>query len=253
MPNAAIAAIPKPIADDDPRFMEADPCTVQAWMEAGEIVLVDVRETTEYEQEHIPGSVLCPLSVFDAELFPRIPGKRLVLHCALGKRSAAAGKQLLKAGYPEITNLVGGIQAWKAAGCPTEVQLGPPEAKGELPLMPVAAQHHPAPPSLPSGVHPGMVLNNEFIEPLGMTMTGLARAIGVPPGRISAIVAGKRTITAETAIRLARHLCTTDEFWLRLQSAHDLEKARAAIGERLRREVQPRQTGARQGAARPCG
>ncbi len=249
----ASAARPLPIADDDPRFIEADPCTVRAWLEAGEIVLVDVRETTEYEQEHIPGSVLCPLSVFDADLFPRIPNKRLVLHCALGKRSAAAGKQLLKAGYPEITNLVGGIQAWKAAGCPTEVQLGPPEAKGELPLMQVATQLGQPAPSLPGGVHPGLVLKTEFIEPLGMSMSGLARAIGVPPGRISAIVAGKRAVTAETAIRLARHLCTTDEFWTRLQSAHDLENARTSLGPRLGDEVQPRQTGARQGAARPCG
>ena len=118
--------------------------------------------------------------------------------------------------------------------------------------MAVAGQHTPSAPSLPGGVHPGLVLKTEFIEPLGMTMTGLARAIGVPAGRISAIVGGKRAITAETVIRLARHLCTTDEFWLRLQSAHDLENARALIGERLDREVQPRQTGIRQGTAQPC-
>jgi len=250
MPSTTLALT---IADDDPRFIAADPRTVRAWMEAGEIVLVDVRETTEYEQEHIPGSVLCPLSVFDAELFPRIPNKRLVLHCALGKRSAAAGKQLLKVGYPEITNLTGGIQAWKAAGCPTEVQLCLPDAKGELPMMPVAARLRPSTPSLPAGVHPGLVLKSEFIEPLSMTMRGLAQAIGVPPGRISAIVSGKRKINAETAIRLARYLCTTDEFWLHLQTAHDLKYARAAISERLVCEVQPRQTDSHQGAAWPCG
>ena len=68
---------------------EADALTVRGWLKAGEIVLVDVRETAEYEQEHIPGSVLCPLSVFDAELFPEIPEKNVVLHCAIGKRSAA--------------------------------------------------------------------------------------------------------------------------------------------------------------------
>ena len=63
---------------------EADARTVRRWLKAGEIVLVDVRETSEYEQEHIPGSVLCPLSVFDSDLFAKIPDKMVVLHCAIG-------------------------------------------------------------------------------------------------------------------------------------------------------------------------
>ena len=69
--------------------IEVDANTVDGWLEGQQAVLVDVRETTEYEQEHIPGSVLVPLSVFDPERFPWITNKKLVFHCAVGKRSAA--------------------------------------------------------------------------------------------------------------------------------------------------------------------
>ena len=76
--------------------IEVDADTVNSWLDGQQAVLVDVRETTEYEQEHIPGSVLVPLSVLDPERFPWITAKKLVFHCAVGKRSAAAAKQLMK-------------------------------------------------------------------------------------------------------------------------------------------------------------
>jgi len=114
---------------------EADARTVQRWLDAGEILLVDVRETAEYEQENIPGSVLCPLSMFDSDLFPKIPEKIVVLHCAIGKRSAAAAKQLLATGHSRIINLEGGIKAWKEAGCPTEAQIVIPEEPKILPML----------------------------------------------------------------------------------------------------------------------
>jgi len=66
------------------------------------------------EQEHIPGSMLLPMSKFDAELFPRVPGKTVVLHCAVGKRSESAGKMLLSEGHSGAVHLSGGIEAWKA-------------------------------------------------------------------------------------------------------------------------------------------
>ncbi|NQU56784.1 MAG: rhodanese-like domain-containing protein, partial [Rhodospirillales bacterium] len=66
---------------------EADVETVARWLANGEALLVDVRETSEFEQEHIPGAMLVPLSMLDADTFPRITIKKLVLHCAIGKRS----------------------------------------------------------------------------------------------------------------------------------------------------------------------
>ncbi|MEV0063858.1 HigA family addiction module antitoxin [Nocardia sp. NPDC050718] len=82
-------------------------------------------------------------------------------------------------------------------------------------------------------VHPGEVLMEDFIEPLGITQHRVAVAIGVPPRRINEIVHGKRRITADTALRLGRYFGTSDIFWLNLQNRHDLEIERDAIGEAL--------------------
>lgn len=76
-------------------------------------------------------------------------------------------------------------------------------------------------------VPPGEVLRIEFLEPLGLSARGLARDIGVPTNRITAILHGTRSITADTALRLGERLDTSARFWLNLQSAHDLELARA--------------------------
>ena len=107
---------------------EIEPSQVLSSFDTGKIVLVDVRETVEYEADHIPGSLLCPLSTFDPDLFPRFPGKPVVIHCAVGKRSAAACKQLFQSGYEgDVLNMAGGIGAWKAAGCPTDTQADQPK------------------------------------------------------------------------------------------------------------------------------
>ena len=110
-----------PHIDDSPVMtlsepLEADAAQVRHWLDDGEAILVDVREVSEFENERIPGALLMPLSFFEAEAFPRIPGMKVVLHCAIGKRSAAAGKQLLKAGFSEAISLKGGLAAWKEAG-----------------------------------------------------------------------------------------------------------------------------------------
>ena len=78
-------------------------------------------------------------------------------------------------------------------------------------------------------VVPGEVLREEFMTPLGLSGRALARELGVPSNRITEIVAGERAITAETAILLAERFGTTAEFWLNLQSAHDLEMARRRL------------------------
>jgi antitoxin HigA-1 len=89
-------------------------------------------------------------------------------------------------------------------------------------------------------VHPGEVLLEEFLKPLALSQNRLALNIGVPPRRINEIVLGKRRVTAETALRLARYFDTTPQFWLGLQADYDLDVASDELGERLDREVHSR-------------
>ena len=82
-------------------------------------------------------------------------------------------------------------------------------------------------------VHPGEILLEEFLVPMNLSQNALARAIGVPPRRINEIVLGKRAITADTALRLARTFGTSEGFWLGLQADYDLEEARHIISKDL--------------------
>ena len=84
-------------------------------------------------------------------------------------------------------------------------------------------------------IHPGEVLLEEFLKPLGISQNKLARAMGVPPRRINEIVHGKRSITADTALRLARALGTSEQFWMGLQADYDLEEARKAARSALKK------------------
>lgn len=86
-------------------------------------------------------------------------------------------------------------------------------------------------------IHPGAILKEEFLEPLGLSQYRVAVDISVPPRRINEIVHGKRAISADTALRLARYFGTTDRFWLNLQTHYDLELQRDRLGERLETEV----------------
>jgi len=86
-------------------------------------------------------------------------------------------------------------------------------------------------------IHPGEILHEEFLSPLGISQYRLAKDISVPPRRINEIVRGQRAITADTALRLARYFQTTDRFWLNLQSRYDLEVEKDLLGPRLEREV----------------
>jgi len=89
-------------------------------------------------------------------------------------------------------------------------------------------------------VHPGEVLLEEFLEPMGISQYRLAKDISVSPRRINEIVHGDRAITADTALRLARYFGTTDRFWLNLQTGYDLDVQRDRLGDRLEEEVLPR-------------
>lgn len=88
-------------------------------------------------------------------------------------------------------------------------------------------------------VHPGEVLLEEFLKPMGISQNRLAREISVPPRRINEIVLGKRAVSSDTALRLARYFGTSERFWLGLQVDFDLEEARNALADRLDREVKP--------------
>jgi addiction module HigA family antidote len=89
-------------------------------------------------------------------------------------------------------------------------------------------------------VTPGKVLKDEYLDPLGITAYRLAKDIGVPQNRILGILAGRRAITADTALRLARYFGTDVRSWINLQSHFDLETARRTLAKRIDREVKPR-------------
>ncbi len=218
------------MTDTKPSVQNADVAQVKAWLDRNEILLVDVRETSEYEKEHIAGSVLLPLSSFEPDLFPSLPGKKVVLHCAVGKRSEAAGKMLLNEDYETITHMVGGLAEWKAAGYATEVQILPPDAeKKQEPVF-----------SCPA---PGKVLQDEYMGPLGISKADLAQRIGVMDGTLDGVMSGDSKVEVEMSLRLARFFSTAADFWVHLQLEHDLERARHAIGEQIRKDITPRTAG----------
>ena len=93
-------------------------------------------------------------------------------------------------------------------------------------------------------LHPGEVLYEDFIVPTGISIHRIAMDLRVPANRIAEIVKGERAISADTALRLARYLGTSPEFWLDLQSDYDLEKAKDELAARIAREVHPRKRAA---------
>jgi addiction module HigA family antidote len=86
-------------------------------------------------------------------------------------------------------------------------------------------------------IHPGEVLLEEFLKPMGISQYRLAKDLNVPPPRINEIVHGTRAISADTALRLARYFAMSERFWLNLQAQYDLDIERDRLGERLEREV----------------
>src|SRR6266542_438986 len=89
-------------------------------------------------------------------------------------------------------------------------------------------------------IHPGEILQEEFLSPLGLSQYRLAKETSVGPRRINEIVRGTRSISADTALRLARYFGTSERFWLNLQTRYDLEVEHDRAGDRIEREVVPR-------------
>lgn len=95
-----------------------DPIEVSLLLNAGKILLIDVREPSEYASERIPGAFLFPLSTFDAAAVPVDGSRRVLFHCGSGKRSLAAAEKYLAVSHNPTAHMGGGIAAWKAAGLP---------------------------------------------------------------------------------------------------------------------------------------
>ena len=88
-------------------------------------------------------------------------------------------------------------------------------------------------------IHPGEILLEEFLKPIGLSQNKIARSIGVTPRRINEIVLGKRGITADTAIRLAYFLGTSEEFWMGIQDDYELEEAHYALKDSFKQIIHP--------------
>ena len=96
---------------------ELDPEEVKELLDAGKVLLIDVREPVEYHTERIPGALLYPLSTFDASQLPPDDSRQVIFHCAAGGRSLTAARQRMATGQP-AAHMAGGISQWKAAGLP---------------------------------------------------------------------------------------------------------------------------------------
>ncbi|HWW93342.1 MAG TPA: HigA family addiction module antitoxin [Vicinamibacteria bacterium] len=90
-------------------------------------------------------------------------------------------------------------------------------------------------------VHPGEILREDLLKPLGISVNRLGRDLRVPVTRVSEIVNGRRGVTADTALRLARYFGTTPEFWMSLQAAYDLDLVQRDSADRIARDVHPRE------------
>lgn len=101
-----------------PQVQTLDPAELARRLQAGDVLLVDVREPSEFATERIAGALLYPLSTFDAARLPPDGPRQLVFHCGSGKRSLSAAERRLAAGAPAAAHLGGGLMAWKAAGLP---------------------------------------------------------------------------------------------------------------------------------------
>jgi addiction module HigA family antidote len=89
-------------------------------------------------------------------------------------------------------------------------------------------------------VHPGEILREDLMKPLGLTVNGLARELKVPVNRVSEIINGRRAVNADAALRLSRYFGSTPEFWINLQAAYDLTITIDSSADRIEREVRPR-------------
>ncbi len=103
-----------------------DAPTLKQWLDTDSVILIDVRESSEYREEHIQGARLVSLSNFTPDKIPQDPTKKVVLYCRTGNRSSQAAQKLFSAGSREVTHLKDGLNSWKQAGYPTVVDKNAP-------------------------------------------------------------------------------------------------------------------------------
>ena len=150
-------------------MQDVEVTTLKVWLERGEALLIDVREPPEYAAEHIPDARLLPLSTLDPARVPQEAGKKVVLHCVMGMRSAQAGQKLLDAGFTTVYNFRGGVQAWKDAGYAT--------ARGQRTPLSLPRQVQIASGSLVLlGTLLGVIVSPWFLLLSGMVGIGLVHA-----------------------------------------------------------------------------
>jgi rhodanese-related sulfurtransferase len=154
-----------------------DASTVHDWMAAGEALLIDVREPAEHAGEHIPGAQLIPLSGFDPARVPQERGKKVILHCLSGNRSNQAAQKLAASGRAEIWQLQGGIEAWKAAGYPTQKSARAPLSLQRQVQM-VAGSLVLAGTLLGAFVSPWFLILSGFVG-AGLTFAGITNTCGM--------------------------------------------------------------------------
>jgi addiction module HigA family antidote len=103
----------------------------------------------------------------------------------------------------------------------------------------ITIEENPMKTKILTPIHTGEILREEFLEPMGISQYRLAKSLAVPPRRINEIVHGKRAITADTAMRLARYFGTSSQLWMNLQGRYDLDVAEDRNADRIRKEVHP--------------
>lgn len=103
------------------QLVTIEPAALKHLLDCQEVLLIDVREPGEHKREKIPGSIAISLSQFNPQLIPDTPDKLLVLYCQTGQRSIKAAQKLLTAGYSQVTQLQGGLNAWKTSGYETQI------------------------------------------------------------------------------------------------------------------------------------
>ncbi|NKB18809.1 MAG: rhodanese-like domain-containing protein [Pseudanabaena sp. CRU_2_10] len=118
--------VPSTRNSDRDRLQEVNAEALKQWLDKDSVTLVDVREPSEYADEHIPGAILFPLSRFDPANIPSNPNKTLVLYCRSGKRSGQAAQKLLAAGFDEVIHLRCGLSDWKEKGLPLKIDKNAP-------------------------------------------------------------------------------------------------------------------------------
>jgi rhodanese-related sulfurtransferase len=179
--DLAAATRPTPGEDRAIHVQDATPAQVRQWLESGQAVLIDVREPDEHAREKIVGAALMPLSRFDpaSAASKAAPGQRLVFHCRSGRRAAEACRMAgAAAGQTPVANMAGGIEAWKQANLPVQVDTRAPAMSIMRQVQLVVGVGVLIGAALAWWVHPGFVIIPAFLG-AGLAFAGATGTCGL--------------------------------------------------------------------------